>query len=187
MSDVTYEHHDAATARTLIGALIDVYLDIHADDDPAFYNADRFRRQIDGHMTASGWELVTARSDRRLIGFAYGFALPPESRWWKGLLTEVPDGFTEETGRRTFAFSELMVCEAWRGKGIAHRLHDELLSLRSESRATLLVRPENDAANAAYYRWGWQKVAQLQPGWEHAPRYDVLILPLRPEYDVAQA
>jgi hypothetical protein len=74
-----------------------------------------------------------------------------------------------------------------RGKGIAHRLHDELLSLRSESRATLLVRPENDAANAAYYRWGWQKVAQLQPGWEHAPRYDDLILPLRPEYDVARA
>jgi hypothetical protein len=57
-------------------------------------------------------------------------------------------------------------------------LHDHLLSDRSESRATLLVRPENTGAYRAYLQWGWRKVAQLRPGWDNAPTFDVLILTL---------
>jgi GNAT superfamily N-acetyltransferase len=180
MTAITFTHHDASTGATLVDELVDVYLDVYADADPAFYNEDRFRQQVSGHMTAPAWELVTARSDRQLAGFAYGLALPPETRWWSGLVTDVPVGFTEETGKRTFALSELMVRKTWRGQGVAHRLHDELLSRRREERATLLVRTDNEVAQAAYARWGWQKVAQLRPSWGHAPLYDVLTLPLLP-------
>jgi hypothetical protein len=56
-------------------------------------------------------------------------------------------------------------------------LHDTLLSARRERRATLLVRPDNPARQA-YERWRWTKVAQLRPGLDDAPLFDVMILDL---------
>ena len=95
-----------------------------------------------------------------------------------GLDAEPEPGFTIEDGQRTFALSEIMVRQKWTGRGVAHALHDELLSTRPEKRATLLVEPENTVAYRAYTAWGWQKVAQLRPAWPDAPLFDVLILPL---------
>jgi hypothetical protein len=71
-----------------------------------------------------------------------------------------------------------MVLQNWAGKSIAHALHDQLLLGREEQRATLLVEPDNVHARRAYLHWGWRQVAQLRPGWDHAPLFDVLILPL---------
>jgi GNAT superfamily N-acetyltransferase len=84
--------------------------------------------------------MVIAYVDDRPVGQAFGYALPPNARWWQGLSTPVPEGFTEETGTRTFALNELMVVPEWQGRGVAHALHDELLGSRKEQRATLLVR-----------------------------------------------
>jgi hypothetical protein len=66
---------------------------------------------------------------------AFGYGLPASTRWWNGLTGDVADGFTVETGRRTFAFNELMVLPQWQNKHIAHRLHHELLAGRPEERA----------------------------------------------------
>jgi ribosomal protein S18 acetylase RimI-like enzyme len=63
-------------------------------------------------------------------------------------------------------------------RGIVHALHDELLRERPESRATLLVLPDNTTAYRLYTRWGWRKAGQLRPSWPDAPLLDVLILPL---------
>ena len=93
-------------------------------------------------------------------------------------MAEPEPGFTLEDGHRTFALSELMVRQPRTGRGIAHALHDELLQHRPETRATLLVRPENTTAYRAYIRWGWHRVAQLRPGWPDAPLMDVLIISL---------
>lgn len=71
-----------------------------------------------------------------------------------------------------------MVLRSWSGKGVAHALHDQLLLGREEQRATLLVEPDNVNARRTYLHWGWRQVAQLRPGWDHAPLFDVLILPL---------
>jgi ribosomal protein S18 acetylase RimI-like enzyme len=178
---VTEMHHfDAGEATAILDRLVDVYLEVYADADPEFFSEDRYRRQLAGHMTAPGWELVTADVDGDMAGYIYGFDLPEGTRWWSGLLTDVPDGFTAETGQRTLAISELMVRPRWRRQGIARALHDELLVGRPEERATLLVETDNTAAQAAYASWGWQTVAQLRPSWEHAPLYDVLILPRLP-------
>jgi ribosomal protein S18 acetylase RimI-like enzyme len=76
-----------------------------------------------------------------------------------GLITPVPDGFTDEDGRRTFAVNEIMVCPEWQRQGVARSVHPELLSGRPEQRATLLVEPDNVPAQAAYASWGWRKVA----------------------------
>ena len=132
-----------------------------------------------GHYAAiPGFDLVIAYSDGQPAGQAWGWPLAPGSTWWDGLLTPVEAGFTDETGTRTFAFSEIMVREDLTGRGLAHQLHDELLRKRPEQRATLLVEPDNDTAYRAYTRWGWAKAAELRPAWPDAPLWDVLILPL---------
>ncbi|MPZ82137.1 MAG: GNAT family N-acetyltransferase [Actinophytocola sp.] len=89
----------------------------------------------------------------------------------------MPDGFAEESGKRTFALNELMVVPLWQGRGVAHSLHDELLGGRSEARATLLVRENNSSAQNAYARWGWQKIGELRP-YPDSPHFDAMVLPL---------
>lgn len=179
LTELTFTHHDASSAADLVDRLVAVYLDAHADDGP-FYTEERYRRQLAGHMPAPGWSGITASTGAALVGYAYGFPLQPSTRWWQGLTTPVPDGFTSEDGRRTFALSELLVRPAWRRRHVAKALHDQLLGARPEQRATLLARPDNAPAQAAYANWGWQKVARLHPDWDHAPHFDVLVIPLRP-------
>ena len=84
-------------------------------------------------------------------------------------------GFTHEDGHRTFALSELLVHPDWQSRGIARALHHELLCSRSEERVTLLARPDNAVAQAAYRSWGYRKVVELRPAWQHAPTFDVLV------------
>jgi predicted GNAT family acetyltransferase len=82
-----------------------------------------------------------------------------------------------EDGTRTFALCELMTHPDWQGKGVAHAVHDELLSRRPERRATLLVRQDNETARQAYFRWGWRQIGKLRP-YPDAPHYDALMLDL---------
>lgn len=177
-AEVTLQRYDAEQARPLLERLVAVYLEVYGEPADGFHGESRFRRQITGHMTVPGWRLVAAKKDDELIGYAYGFPLAPSTLWWRGLRTPVPEGFANEDGARTFAISEIMVRQRWRRQGVARALHDELLAGRSEERATLLAEPGNATAQAAYATWGWQKVAQLRPGWENAPLFDVLIKPL---------
>ena len=179
MSDhVTFHRYASPTAAPHVDELVTVYLDVYAAADAAFFNEDRYRRQLMGHMTAPRWEVVTATNGSTMVGYIYGFALSADTRWWGGLCTPVPDGYTTEDGQRTVAISEILVRAAWREQGIAGALHREFLAARVERRATLLVEPDNQAAQLAYRSWGWTKDAQLQPRWSGAPLYDVLTLDL---------
>ncbi|WFF08773.1 GNAT family N-acetyltransferase [Micromonospora sp. WMMD1076] len=162
----------AAEAEGLVNQLVDVYLDAHADDGPR-YTAERYERQLAAHMPRERWELVTARVDDKLVGYVYGFPLGADTRWWDGIQEPVLDGFTDENGRRTFAVCELLVRRSWQRQGIARALHDRLLSTRREERATLLVRPDNAAAQQAYDSWGWRPAGWLQPTREGAPLFQV--------------
>lgn len=169
---------DAEQAQNILDNLVAVYCEIHADPKDEFHSEDRYRRQLANHMSVPGWKLVAATKDNELVGYAYGLPLPATTRWWQGLQTAMPAGFAAEDGHRTFAISEIMVRALWRRQGVARALHDELLAGRTEERATLLVEPNNAPAQAAYAKWGYDKVAELRPSWEHAPTFDVLVLPL---------
>ncbi|GLX05729.1 GNAT family N-acetyltransferase [Microbispora sp. NBRC 16548] len=178
---VIFKRFDAAGAREQreIVSLIhrDAYAERIATGD-AFASDQAFMTRFDAYTSRDGFDLVMAYVGDEPVGQAWGWPLPPDTRWWNGLEAEPEPGFIVEDGSRTFALSEIMVRRAWTGQGIAHALHNELLAGRGERRATLLVRPDNSAAYAAYVRWGWRPVAHLRPGWPDAPLMDVLILPL---------
>jgi GNAT superfamily N-acetyltransferase len=181
MPEVTFRRYDGVGARVLRDTVADIDRDARVDKIEAgspFDAIDEFLRRFDAYVQRPGFVLVMAYQDGQPVGQAWGWPLDRESRWWRGLIDEPEPGFTQEDGRRTFAFSELMVRRERTGQGVAHALHDELLADRPEQRATLLVRSENATAYRAYTRWGWRKATELRPAVPHAPLMDVLVLPL---------
>ena len=132
---------------------------------------DRFARQ----RQSAGFRLVEARCGDELIAFGFGRTLPPTSPWWSRLVTPLPDDVTREYDGRTFALIELLVRKQWRRKHVAETIHDQLIQGRYEERATLTVMPAATAAQAAYAKWGWRKVAQKHNPLPGSPIFDVLV------------
>jgi ribosomal protein S18 acetylase RimI-like enzyme len=183
LADIVLERHDAEQARTLSDLLCQIYREAYVGTDrehDPFYSAERFLERFDSYSRAPGFEFVLARSPRsagdEVAGYAFGYTLPERSRWWSGMIDQLPAGFAAETGQRTFAVIELHVREVWQGRGVASRLHRELLTSRTEQRATLLVRQDNPA-RAVYERWGYRSVGRQQP-YPDSPVYEVLVLEL---------
>ncbi len=173
----TFDHLGAWEQRELVGEIYrDAYAAQIATGDP-FNTVDAFMERFRLYTGRPGLTLVIGYENNEPVGQTWGWPLTATSGWWSGL-TESQPGFADEDGTRTFALSEIMVRQAWTGRGIAHALHDELLRDRQEQRATLLVRPENTTAYSAYKKWGWTKAAELRPGWPSAPLMDVLVLGL---------
>lgn len=180
--DLEFRRYDAEQARVIRDTVEAIYRDAYsaaiASGDP-FDSPEQFMRRFDAYTgSGRGFDMVVAYLDGEPIGQTWGWPLGPDTAWWQGLASEPEPGFTEEDGTRTFALSEIMVRSQWTGRGFAHALHDTLLGERAETRATLLVEADNDAAYRAYTAWGWRRVTQLRPGWPDAPMFDVLILPL---------
>lgn len=184
LTSLTFHRYRAQEARSIRTQVEHVYRHSYvkaiASGDP-FDSIDAFMHRFDAYTASPTFDLVVAYDGTRAVGQTWGWPLGPSATttgWWSGLLAEPEAGFTSEDGRRTFALSEIMVTEHYTGKGVAHAIHDELLAKRDEQRATLLVEPENTTAKHAYLHWGWTQVGQLRPRWEHAPLFDVLVLPL---------
>jgi GNAT superfamily N-acetyltransferase len=178
LAGFSFKHYDTGSGRPLLARLVEVYLEVYGTEGGEFYSEDRIREQLDSHMGAEGWELVAAWADSDLAGYVYGFPLARGARWWRGLVTQMDPGAVEETGSRTFALCELLVRAPWRGRGLGHALHDEILTGRREERATLLVEQDNETALGAYARWGWVKFGKVRPSWAGAPELDAMVLPL---------
>ncbi|MFM9449127.1 GNAT family N-acetyltransferase [Streptomyces acidiscabies] len=180
---ITISHHDHHDATDLRPLLLKLYTEIYtAPDFPggqrAFDSAERFAQGLDGWSSRPGWSCVVGHDGDQAVGFAYGAPLPPDARWWGGLLTDVPPDLTAETGTRTYAFSELMVRTPWRGTGAARQLHDALLADRVEERATLLVDQTHPKVRALYEGWGWHVLGYLRPRIPDAPLFHAMLRPL---------
>jgi ribosomal protein S18 acetylase RimI-like enzyme len=142
------------------------------DGDATF--AERFgvqRRQ-------PGYVLAEARSGEYLIGYASGMPLRPSTSWWRNLTTRLPEEVTAEHPGRTFALVGLAVRPAWRRQYIAETLHDMILANRPEERATLTIPPAAAAAQNAFQKWGWRKVARTRDPRPGSPVSDVLVTAL---------
>lgn len=178
-----YNHHQAREIRDTIMAIFTrSYTEAIASGDP-FDSPPAFAERFDAYTRNPEFDLVVAYLSGHGVGQAWGWPLTPTTAWWDGLRlddeTEDQATFTREDGTRTFALSEIMVDAEHTGRGYARSLHDELLRTRNESRATLLVEPNNERAYAKYRRWGWTRIGTLTPSWDDAPTLDVLTRPLR--------
>jgi ribosomal protein S18 acetylase RimI-like enzyme len=154
--------YDTTSADAIYDDLVQLYLEANHDiTHLPFFSRERFGASFVKQRAHGGFELVTARMSGKLVGAVFGF-------------TEIP--------REQYAICEIMVAPEYQRQGIAKRLHDELLRLRPEHRADLYVRKDNAPAQAAYKKWGWTRVGEVQPA-DDAPVLDELQLPLpiRPE------
>jgi ribosomal protein S18 acetylase RimI-like enzyme len=155
------KRYDEPSVDTIYDKLIALYAATHQDlAGNVFYTTDRFADFLVRQRAQPGFELVAAWAGDTLAGVAFGFSRPVNEQ---------------------FVFCELMVSPDFQRQGLAKRLHDELLSHRSERQASLLVRKDNTPALAAYQKWGWTKIGDVQPTPE-APNFDemILALPLNP-------
>lgn len=113
------------------------------------------------------------------VGMAYGHTLTADTVWWDELTEPVPEDVRREDGRRTFGLMELAVRRAWRGRGVARRLHETLLAGIAAERVLLNVHPGSAAASRAYRSWGYRKIGEARPGGGSAELHDVMLLDLR--------
>jgi GNAT superfamily N-acetyltransferase len=176
---VIIERQGNEGAAELLDEILPAYEEVYAEppycEGPRDVAAliERFQRQA----KRPGFRVAVARVDRELVGFTFGYRLPPDTAWWEGALSPLPKDFTNEDGERTFVIIELAVRRRWRRQGIAARLHAALLQGLTVKRVTLTMRPEPQAAPAqtAYTAWGYRKVGQTRP-WDEAPLYDSMVL-----------
>ncbi|MGP3922782.1 N-acetyltransferase [Streptomyces sp. 8N616] len=148
--------------------LLDIHAAVRGDFgllERPFYSVERFNERLTSHSSAPGWEAVIGYAEEEAVGFAYATPLGPKTRWWEAMREALPEGYTTETGTRTLALNEVVVRKPWRGTDVAHRIHEELISGRSEERVTLLVNPlfSDGRLKARYEAWGYEQIGTQQP------------------------
>lgn len=161
MSDVELRH--VLDAESVWRTLISVYADVRAPlIHLPHYSVERYSERLARHAAEPGWEAVIGYDAGEPVGYAYANALASDDRWWSRMTIPLPEGFTEIS---TMALKEIMVRSPWRGTGTARRIHDELLSQRSEQRVTLLVNPlaGDGKVQALYETWGYSAFNGQQP------------------------
>lgn len=159
-------------------ALVEVYGEVWGKLAPGddFHSVEHFEQRLSGHASSPGWMCVAGEVDGGVIGYAYG--RPDSVSEWQSVLRPVDPEVRDYGAIGTFGLCEIMVREPWRGKGIGHTIHNELMGTRPESRASLLVDSNRPKVRALYEHWGYQVVGQMQP-FPDSPLYDAMVLDLR--------
>jgi GNAT superfamily N-acetyltransferase len=165
-------------ARPLVDAICELYDEVFSvppffwREDESRLHRERLLRLLEDPTfgTALAW------MGDELVGFAYGFTVPPDTKRWSNLTKPASPELTEEWPGRTFLLFDFAVRETYRGQGVGRRLHDALLGNRSEERASLSVEPPAVETKRIYEHWGWRKVAQSIGGaTAAAPVFDVYV------------
>lgn len=161
IADIELRH--ATDIDPVRGTLIDVYTEVWASrlSEP-HYSVERFSERLARYAAEPGWDVVLGFDDGAPVGYAYVSTLKPGHRWWQHMTTPLPDGCADTP---VVALRDIMLRTPWRGKGIARRIHDEILASRSEEQVTLLVNPlsGNGKVKALYESWGYRPIGEQQP------------------------
>ncbi|RSN46670.1 GNAT family N-acetyltransferase, partial [Actinomadura sp. WAC 06369] len=116
MPGVELRVDDGRRALAMLDGLADLYERVYAeppyDSAPKFSRA-RFVERTRGQAAASGFTLVTALRDERLLGFAFGFSMAAGG-WWAA--ASLPSWDVVDASK--FAVVELIVDRAERGRGL---------------------------------------------------------------------
>jgi GNAT superfamily N-acetyltransferase len=168
----------ADLSRPLLDQVCELYDEVFSTP-PFFWRDDEsqlHRDRLLGLLDDPTFGIAIAPADDELIGFAYGFTLPANTKRWTRLKEPVSVQVTTEWPGRTFVLFDYAVRAPYRGRGIGRRLHDALLGSRSEERATLTVQPTAAETKWIYEHWGWHQVGQVEGGpTAAAPVFDVYL------------
>jgi ribosomal protein S18 acetylase RimI-like enzyme len=170
---MTFGLLDGAQAAASAEDLLALHAEVYGEQ-----SGDGFARWFGVLRRQPGFVLAEARHGGYLVGYAFGVPLRPSTSWWRQLTTLLPEEVTTEHPGRTFALVEVAVRPSWRRQGIAETLHDLILEDRPEERATLTVPPTATAAQQAFRKWGWRKVARTRDDGPGSPVSDVLVTTL---------
>ncbi|MEU3401802.1 GNAT family N-acetyltransferase [Streptomyces filamentosus] len=177
---MTSAHHLELRTFTELGAvrgdLLDVYAEVRAPLlHLANYAVSAFGERLDRHGAEDGFQAVLAYADEEPVGYVYGNQIKDGDRYWQR--TE-PTPSEKYTARAAVALKEIGVRPAWRGKGIALRIHDAFLSGRSEPYVTLMVNPAagDGKVHQLYRSWGYEDLGHSQPS-PASPRLTVMVRP----------
>lgn len=174
---LTLSHYSYEHLPQIRSVLVDVYAEVYAKEaaeDP-FFSVERFKERLSGHASGPSWACVAGEIGGEVVGYAYGRL--DSVREWREVLNPADPAVREYGEAGTFGLCEIMVRTPWRGKGIARRIHDELMRPRTEARASLLVETGHPKVRALYEGWGYRKVGEMHP-FEDSPRYDAMALDL---------
>ncbi|MFE6056756.1 GNAT family N-acetyltransferase [Kitasatospora sp. NPDC056446] len=170
--------HHTALAPEARRDLLDVYADVRA---PLLhlpnYRADVFAERLDRHAAEPGFALVLGYDGDLPIGYAYGNTVTAGDPYWKRMTEPLPDGFTDAP---VLALREIGVRTPWRGTGAARRIHDALLTGRTEGRVALMVNPlaGDGKVRRRYEAWGYREF-NAQAATADSPRLAAMIRPTR--------
>ena len=170
-----------AQAKALIDSICDLYDEVFSAAPFLWTDEEsgHHRNMLVSLLDEPTFGVVRAEAGGQLVGFAYGYTLPVDTRWWQGFQEPPPAELTRERVGRTFALIDLAVQREWRGQGIGRQLVSTLLEGRSEERATLCVQPTAADAQVFYDRLGWRRVGRkdMPPG-AVSPTFDVYVVEL---------
>jgi GNAT superfamily N-acetyltransferase len=177
-ADVRVETGGAELARPLLNPICNLY-DGAFSAPPFFWREDEselHRQRLLRLLDDSTFGIAVAQTADELVGFAYGFTVPPDTARWSNLVEPAEPTLTAEWPGRTFLLFDYAVQASWRGRGIGRRLHDTLMGSRNEERATLTVQPTAIDTKRIYEHWGWWQVGQVEGGpTSAAPVFDVYL------------
>ncbi|MFJ6744182.1 GNAT family N-acetyltransferase [Streptomyces sp. NPDC091279] len=184
MSTVDVRRYVAADLPEIRQRILDIHVEVRRRDfglTGPFYDVERFDERLSTYSSRPGWSAVLGYEDGEPVGFCFGTALAPGTKWWNNMLTPLAADVTTETGTRTAALNEIVVRKPWRGHGVAWQLHEAWLNSRQEERVTLLVNPLNGdgAVQAVYEAWGYRKLGDQQP-FPDSPVFSVMLRPVKP-------
>jgi len=175
---VRVEIGGAVLGRTLLDPICVLYDEVFSAP-PFFWREDEselHRQRLLRLLDDPTFGIVVAQAGGELVGFAYGFLVPPDTTRWAGLIGEASPELVAEWPGRTFLLFDYGVRASRRGQGIGRELHDDLLGSRPEERATLTVQPTAKDTKAIYEHWGWRQVGQFEGGpAAAAPVFDVYV------------
>ncbi|MBM9624142.1 GNAT family N-acetyltransferase [Streptomyces zhihengii] len=156
------------------GDLLDVYAEVRAPLlHLANYAVSAFGERLDRHGAEDGFQALLAYEGEHPVGYAYGNRIEDGDRYWQR--TDPTPG-EEFTAGAVVALKEIGVRPAWRGIGLARRIHDAFLATRNEPYVTLMVNKTagDGKVHALYRSWGYEDLGHSQPS-PASPRLTVMI------------
>jgi ribosomal protein S18 acetylase RimI-like enzyme len=123
--------------------------------------AGRFSDRLVAHAEYRGFRICLALDpgQRRVVGFAYGCTVPPDSWWWESLAAYLSPNLVRGWLEDAFEIVQLAVLPAEQGRGIGSALHDGLLEGVAHRRAVLSTLAGDTPARRLYDRRGWVLLA----------------------------